>query len=125
MLVSELKDEFQRGLDSFLWDQWGQMGLLAASARRDRWAADPEALLLLSFEVGREDPRLFEEVLDWMLVNERLLSTQRLRNLCQDDADRALVGAAIAWLREWRRKGGVPEPESSPGAGGGRAALPW
>ncbi|MGC1165933.1 MAG: hypothetical protein WA862_07490 [Solirubrobacterales bacterium] len=114
MLVGELKDELQRELDSFLWDQWGQMGLLAASARRDRWAADPEALLLLSFEVGREDPRLFEEVLDWMLVNERLLSTQRLRNLCQDDADRTLACAAIAWLREWRRKGRVPEPELAP-----------
>jgi hypothetical protein len=93
------------------------VGSLAAPARRDRWAADPEALLLLSFEVGREDPRLFEEVLDWMLVNERLLSTQRLRNLCQDDADKALAGAAIAWLREWRRKGRVPEPEPPPAPG--------
>jgi hypothetical protein len=111
MSVRELRDELQRGLSSFLWDQWAQMGLLGASARHDRWAADPEALLLLSFEVGREDPRLFEEVLDWMLVNERLLSTQRLRNLARDEADRALAGAAIAWLREWRRRGRPPEPE--------------
>ena len=110
MSVDELRDEVQRGLDSFAWEQWAQMGMLSASARRDRWAADPEALLLLSFEVGREDPRLFEEVLDWMLVNERLLSTQRLRNLAADEADRALVGAAIAWLREWRPKHRPPAP---------------
>jgi len=110
MSVHELRDELQRGLSSFLWEQWAQMGLLTASARNDRWAADPEALLLLSFEVGREDPRLFEEVLDWMLVNERLLSTQRLRNLARDDADRALAGAAIGWLREWRPKVRAPEP---------------
>jgi hypothetical protein len=109
MSVNGLKEELQGGLSSFLWDQWGQMGLLAAPGRRDRWAADPEALLLLSFEVGREDPRLFEEVLDWMLVNERLLSTQRLRNLCRDEADRTLAGAAIAWLGEWRRKAREPD----------------
>jgi len=114
MSVRELREDVQRELDRFLWDQWGQMGLLVASGRRDRWAADPEALLLLSLEIGREDPRLFEEVLDWMLVNERLLSTQRLRNLCRDDADRALAGAAIAWLREWRRKGRMPEPQQPP-----------
>src|SRR4029077_20076231 len=104
MPVHELRDELQQGLSSFLWEQWAQMGMLSTAGRRDRWAADPEALLLLSFEVGREDPRLFEEVLDWMLVNERLLSTQRLRNLAGDEADRALAGAAIAWLREWRPK---------------------
>jgi hypothetical protein len=122
MSVQELKDELQRRLSSFVWEQWGQMGLLAASGQRDSWAADPEALLLLSFEVGREDSRLFEEVLDWMLVNERLLSTQRLRNLARDDADHALVSASIAWLREWRPKAGLPQP-GSPQAGGFAEAL--
>jgi hypothetical protein len=114
MPVTELSAELQRRLSEFLWAQWAQMGLLAGSPRRDRWAADPEALALLSLEVGREDPRLFDEVLDWMLVNERLLSTQRLRNLCRDEADRALAGAAIDWLREWRRKGHAPELEQTP-----------
>jgi hypothetical protein len=111
MPIHELRDEVQQRLGSFLWEQWAQMGMLSASARRERWAADPEALLLLSFEVGREDPRLFEEVLDWMLVNERLLSTQRLRNLAADEADRTLAGAAIAWLREWRPKHRPPAPK--------------
>ena len=115
MSIHELRDEVQQGLSSFVWEQWAQLGMLSASARRDRWAADPEALLLLSFEVGREDPRLFEEVLDWMLVNERLLSAQRLRNLASDEADRALAGAAIGWLREWRPKHRPPAPEG-PGA---------
>ena len=111
MLVAELRDGLQHGLSSFLWVQWAQMGMITASSQRDRWTVDPEALLLLSFEVGREDPRLFDEVLDWMLVNERLLSTQRLRNLACDDADRALVGAAIAWVGQWRRKAHAPTPE--------------
>jgi len=64
---------------------------------------DPEALLLLTLEVGREEPRLFDEALDWFLVNERLISLRRLRNLAVDEGDRALAGAAIDWLSQWRR----------------------
>jgi hypothetical protein len=80
------------------------MGVLATAGRSDRWAADPEALLLLSFEVGREEPRLFDEVLDWMVRNERLISIQRLRNLIRDERDRALVEAVVGWLGQQRRR---------------------
>jgi hypothetical protein len=65
---------------------------------------DPEALLLLSFELGRDEPRLFEEVLDWLVRNERLVSIQRLRNLIRDEADRALVEAVVGWLGQRRRR---------------------
>jgi hypothetical protein len=98
MSISELRDEVQDALANFLWDEWGQMGVSASTKRRDTWATDPEALLLLTFEVGRGEPRLFDEVLDWMFVNERLLSVQRLRNLAMDEADRALVESAVGWL---------------------------
>ncbi len=91
-------------LASFLWSQWAQMGILATAEREDRWAMDPEALLLLSFEVGREEPRLFDEVLDWLVRNERLVSVQRLRNLARDEADRALVEAVVGWLGQRRRR---------------------
>jgi hypothetical protein len=74
------------------------MGVFAPTDRRDRWAADPEALLLFSFEIGRDDPRLFDEVLDWMLTNERLVSVQRLRNLSTGEEDRALAEAALTWV---------------------------
>jgi hypothetical protein len=36
--------------------------------QREEHAADPEALLLFTFEVGRNDPRLFDEVLDWLAL---------------------------------------------------------
>jgi hypothetical protein len=98
MSISELRDEVQDALANFLWDEWGQMGVAASTKRRDTWATDPEALLLLTFEVGRGEPRLFDEVLDWMFVNERLLSVQRLRNLAVDEADRALVESVVGWL---------------------------
>jgi hypothetical protein len=102
MRVSELRSQVRAQLLEFAWDQWAQMGVFAAPRRADRWAADPEALLLLTFEVGRADARLFDEVLDWLVVNERLVSVQRLRNLCRDDTDRALAEASLAWAAQWR-----------------------
>jgi hypothetical protein len=104
MSISELRDDFRERLAGFAWDQWGQMGVSAGAQRREIRATDPEALLLLTFEVGREEPRLFEEVLDWLVVNERLISVQRLRNLAADDDDRALVEAVVGWLGQNRRR---------------------
>lgn len=102
MQISELRDYVSSRLVDFAWGQWAQMGVLAADQRHDRWAADPEALMLFTFEVGRDDARLFDEVLDWLLVNERLVSVQRLRNLCRDETDRDLAEASLAWLARWR-----------------------
>ncbi|HEX3238510.1 MAG TPA: hypothetical protein VHR18_00050 [Solirubrobacterales bacterium] len=59
-------------------------------------------------------------MLDWLVVNERLISVQRLRNLVRDDADRALVEAALGWLGQRRRrprlgaKPGLPEDIDQP-----------
>jgi hypothetical protein len=118
MSISQLRDDFQQSLVDFLWDEWAQMGVSANTNRRDTWATDPEALLLLTFEVGRGEPRLFEEVLDWMLVNEKLLSVQRLRNLAVDDEDQRLVEAVIGWLGQNRRRARLgsrsPKTEGQP-----------
>jgi hypothetical protein len=120
MSISTLRDDFQKGLVDFLWDEWVQMGVSANTDRRDTWAMDPEALLLLTFEVGRGEPRLFEEVLDWMLVNEQSLSVQRLRNLIVGDEDRRLVEAVLGWVGQKRRRSrlaarpGLPKTEGQP-----------
>jgi hypothetical protein len=86
----------------FTWDEWAQMGVLAATRARSTWAQDPEALILFTLEIARADPRLFDELMDWILTNEELLSVRRLRVLCIDDADRALTAAAIGWLARQR-----------------------
>ncbi len=113
MQISELKQVVQSRLASFLWEQWAQLGVSAATSRHDSWAADPEALLLLSLEVGREEPRLLDEVLDWLALNERMVSVQRLRNLAVDDQDRALLGSALGWTAQWRNRAG-PELKGPP-----------
>jgi hypothetical protein len=91
----------ERLLD-FAWDEWAQMGISGTPHRTSRWAQDPEALVVFTLQVARADPRLFDELLDWMLLNEALLSVRRLRAVCIDDADRALVAAAIGWLARRR-----------------------
>jgi hypothetical protein len=102
MQLSAFSQLVKAELNSFAWAQWAQLGVFAPSDRSDRAAADPEALLLFTFEVGRDDPRLFDEVLDWLLTNQALISVQRLRNLCVDDEDRALVEGALAWVARWQ-----------------------
>lgn len=119
MQIWDLRARVRHDLVEFAWDQWAHMGVFAAAHRSDRWAADPEALLLFTFEVARADARLFDEVLDWLALNERLVSVQRLRNLCRDDEDRALVEAALAWSMQSRRSGTAQAATKRTRAAGG------
>lgn len=101
MSISTLKDRVQAALVEFAWSQWAQMGVLSRADRSDRWVQDPEALLVFTLRVGRRDPRLFDEVLDWLRRNGRLVSGRRLVTLCPPgDADHAVVAAAVDWARE-------------------------
>jgi hypothetical protein len=101
MPLSGLRDRTRQGFLDFAWRQWAQVGLSANIAGSDRWAIDPEALVLFTIEVARRDPRLFDEVLDWLAANRRLLTIQRLRNLAaRFPVDPVLVSAVIAWAEE-------------------------
>ena len=101
MLISELRERARQGFLEFAWRQWAQVGLSANVTGVDDWAIDPEALILFTIVVARHDPRLFDEMLDWLATNRRLLSMQRLRNLSgRFPVDVRLVGAVIAWAGE-------------------------
>jgi hypothetical protein len=100
--VSTLNRRLSDQLVAFAWDEWAQMGVLATPHRRSPWAQDPEALIVFTLEVARADARLFDELMDWLLVNESLLSVRRLRAMCIDQTDRALVAAALGWLARQR-----------------------
>src|ERR1022692_387552 len=98
MDLSTLSHQLSDQLVAFAWDEWAQMGLLVTSHRRSAWAQDPEALIVFTLEVARAEPRLFDELLDWILLNESLLSVRRLRAVCVDETDRTLTAAALGWL---------------------------
>jgi hypothetical protein len=101
MQVSDLRATVNQGLLDFAWRQWSQVGVSASVTGNDQWAADPEALVLFTLGIARWDPRLFDEVLDWVALNQRILSLQRLRNLtARFPVDADLVAAAVAWSRE-------------------------
>jgi hypothetical protein len=102
MDISAFSRRLSQRLVEFTWDEWAQMGLLATPHRQSPWAQDPEALIVFTLEVARAEPRLFDELLDWMLVNEALLSVRRLRAMCVDETDRSLLAAALAWLSRER-----------------------
>src|ERR1700729_3821367 len=101
MQISEIRDRVSQGLLDFAWRQWAQIGVLATAGGADRWTADPEALILFTIEIARRDPRLFDEMLDWMAFNHDLLSMQRLRNLAaRFSLPPGLVAAVISWTRQ-------------------------
>lgn len=101
MMLSELRERVGQEFLDFAWRQWAQAGVAANIAFFDRWATDPEALILFTISVARRDPRLFDEVLDWMVLNRQLLSLQRLRNLSRRfPIDPQLVGAVITWAED-------------------------
>lgn len=99
MSILETRERVSRSLLDFARDQWAQMGVFVEASRRDLWAQDPEALLVFTLEVARDDARLFDEVLDWLRLNGDLISGRRLARL-SPDAARSLVEAAVEWA--WR-----------------------
>lgn len=99
MRISALRERLTTALLEFAWEEWAEMGVFAVSHGQRRWSQDPEALLLLTFEVARADPRLFDEVLDWMARNEALISVRRLRALCDEATDERLANAALEWAK--------------------------
>jgi hypothetical protein len=104
MRAAALSAELTSALHELAWSQWAQLGLSGAGPLVEEGrAADPEALLLFTLEIGRTDPRLFDEVLDWLALNEALMSAHRLRSLCVGPTDRALADAALEWTAKTRR----------------------
>ncbi len=58
------------------------------------------ARILFTIGIGRRDPRLFDEMLDWMAFNHDLLSVQRLRNLAGRFPLPRPSAAVTAWTRQ-------------------------
>lgn len=81
MSLQNFKEEFLESLLQFLWKQWSALGVAGQSESNDNWVIDPEALLLLTVSIARFDQRLFDEMLDWLVLNERFINVQRLKSI--------------------------------------------
>ncbi len=109
--LTSFKDSYLELLLDFLWRQWSALGVAGHSESEDRWIIDPEALLLFTCTVGRYEPRLFDETLDWLDVNGRFINIQRLKTIIKKEAfSGGDVLAAIAdvmsrraAMRKWKK----------------------
>lgn len=82
MWLNKFKTELQERLLHFLWRQWAQLGVASANTEaHDGWAIDPEALWLFSSTLARNDARLFDEIMDWLVKNSSFLNFPRLKSL--------------------------------------------
>ncbi len=91
---------FLENVSGFLWRQWSSMGAAGGALQEDDWAADPEALLVYSLGICRFEPRLFDEIIDWLVINGKFIDIQRLRAILRikDVKTRRLVSAAAGYV---------------------------
>ncbi len=110
--LSEFKAFVLDQLLDLLWRQWSALGVAGSSASEKRLVIDPEPLLLLSLTVCRYDARLFDEILDWLMVNGSFLNVQRLKNLenqfdfqgkAQLSAVSKFMGKKSNYALKWKR----------------------
>jgi len=109
---TNFKTELQSAMRDLLWRQWSSLGAglqeLDGPPSPEGHIIDPEALLLATTVFGRQDQRLFDEALDWVVSFGALINVQRLKNLHADGElghSRAL-GAVAAYVT---RHGKLPK----------------
>jgi len=118
MSQKDFRNLFLDNILAFLWRQWSALGVLGEARTEDPWIIDPEPLLLFSLEMGRYEPRLFDEVLDWLVVNGRWIDLQRLRGVLRgkNETITTLMGAVAGFLtkedneRKWQNIAGFCQP---------------
>ena len=95
--LKTFKDEYQNLVLNFLWRQWSALGVAGQASGEDAWIIDPEALLLFTCTMGRHEPRLFDEALDWLQENGRFINVMRLKRILRTEkfaGERALAAVA-------------------------------
>lgn len=115
--LTDYRTRFESAVHGLLWRQWTMLGVAGTGPAGSSSApVDPEALLLLTLESARTEPRLFDEVLDWLLLHGHAIDVQRLRNLQGEDSESPgrLMSAVAAFVGEkdasskWKRLAAPP-----------------
>jgi hypothetical protein len=104
--LTDFRSEYLALVLRFLWRQWSALGVAGHAGDGDGWAVDPEALLALTCTMARHDSRLFDEVLDWLLANERFVNVQRLKTVMRAEgfAGSGVLAAVAGFLADRGRK---------------------
>lgn len=113
------REQFREALLGFLWRQWSALGVAGTVPSAMDQIIDPEALLLATTTLGRE-PRLFDEVMDWLNNNGQLINLQRLQNLGRHMGDLTVLRPIAAHLArravhsKWKTLVDPETPERKP-----------
>lgn len=123
MSQKEFKQFYLNQILDFLWRQWSALGVAGGSRSEDLWLIDPEATLVFSIRMARYEPRLFDEVMDWLVINGKWLDNQRIRGLLktEDDETRRLISAvfcaisheAPTYQRKWQALAGLHKADKN------------
>lgn len=113
-----------------LWAQWTELGVAGTRGSQES-VVDPEALLLATTRFGTYDPRLFDEVLDWLTRFSDRLDVTRLRRLSRGSHfhDAKVTAAVVAFMRaygseqKWSGTADVIIAQEEPTAYGERALF--
>ena len=110
MSQKDFRDIFLDNILDFLWRQWSAIGVLGEARAKESWVIDLEALLVFTLDLARYEPRLFDEVMDWLVTNGQWIDIQRLRGILKASSDETcrLMGAVSEFLssqgqeRKWK-----------------------
>ncbi len=97
---NDFKKFFLGEILDFLWRKWSAIGVAGGARDEEKWVIDPEALLVFSLDMARYDPRLFDEILDWLVANGKWIDSQRLRGILKNKPEtiRRLFSAAALYI---------------------------
>ena len=101
-LLKKFRADLTRSVLDVIWETWSQIGLMGQRQTAAGRIADPEPLLLLTWECARQDSRVFDEVLDWLVRNGRWVNVGRLTTLLHEDqtCPPSLAGAVAAFMMQ-------------------------
>ena len=97
-------------IDKIVWSQWSALGAFLTAEPCRKSIVDPEALLVATCAFGRQDARIFDEAVDWTIINHEMLKPWRLKNISRSfgpDVQRTL-GAVLDFVVKDKEKNLFP-----------------
>jgi hypothetical protein len=94
LLIEQIDDAFI----GLAWNLWNTLGVAGENPHKPDCLIDLEALVLLTSIIGKSDPRLLEEALDWCSKFHYFVSISRLKRLISDSG--TLLHASFSLFAE-------------------------
>lgn len=81
--MQTLSEKLDHHLLDLAWSLWTELGVRGVRRRHQKFLIAPEELILLTTVLGKKDPRLLNEALDWCARYHSLISISRLKTLAK------------------------------------------